>query len=259
MTCVGLARRCAVGVLLCLIASGCFPVADSQSDEKREPHFLEGKALVGQMDYQGAIDSYEKALEVNPRSAAAHFELGWLYEDKAGDPAAAIFHYQRYLKFSPHPDQADVVNQHITSCKLELAKTVSAVGPLPSPAQRDLERVLLENKQLHDTVTTLQSQLDQLKATPVPRVPNYTTPLPQTPVEKPAPPRNNAVVPHAAESSSGTSSLRGTAHTYSIKSGDTPTALAKKFGVSVNALMAANPQVNAKHLHVGQVLNIPAP
>jgi LysM repeat protein len=245
--------------LLCLSASGCFPVSDSQSDEKREPHFLEGKALVGQMDYQGAIDSFEKALEVNPRSAAAHFELGWLYEDKAGDPAAAIFHYQRYLKFSPHPDQADVVNQHINSCKLELAKTVSAVSPLASPAQRELERVLLENKQLHDTVTTLQSQLDQLKATPAARAPIYATPLPQTPVEKPAPSRNPAVTPHTTESSSGTSALRGTAHTYSIKSGDTPTALAKKFGVSVNALMAANPQVNAKHLHVGQILNIPTP
>ena len=41
------------------------------------------------MDYKGAIESFSKALEVNPRSAKAHFELGWLYEEKDPDPAAA--------------------------------------------------------------------------------------------------------------------------------------------------------------------------
>jgi LysM repeat protein len=237
---------------------GCFPVTDSQTDEKREPHFINGKALVGQMDYQGAIDSFEKSLEVNPRSASAHFELGWLYEDKANDPAAAIYHYQQYLKFSAHPDQADVVHQHITSCKLELAKTVSAVGPLASPAQRELERVLLENKQLHDTVAALQSQLDQQRATPVVRTPVTVTPLPQERAENPTPQRSVVTPPHSTERVVATSSTHPIPKTYSIKAGDTPSALARKFGVTLNALMAANPQVNPKHLHVGQILNIPA-
>ncbi|HEX3800368.1 MAG TPA: LysM peptidoglycan-binding domain-containing protein [Verrucomicrobiae bacterium] len=259
---VGLARRCAVGILLCWCLSGCFPASDSQTDEKREPYFINGKSLVGQMDYQGAIDSFEKALEVNPRSASAHFELGWLYEDKANDPAAAIYHYERYLKFSAHPDQADVVHQHINSCKLELAKTVSAVGPLASPAQRELERVLIENKQLRDNVTTLQSQLEQMKGTPVARVPEpaYVTPLPQTQVERnPAPSRPVVMTPHNTEHIGPSSSTHPIPKTYSIKSGDNPAALARRFGVSLNSLMAANPQVNPKHLHVGQILNIPAP
>ena len=103
-------------------------MGDSQLDEKKEANFIAGKNLVIQMDYQGAIDSFEKSLEVNPRSAAAHFELGWLYENKVSppDPAAAIYHYDRFLKYSTNPDkaEADLARQHITNCKLELAKTV---------------------------------------------------------------------------------------------------------------------------------------
>ncbi len=263
MTCVGLARRCVIGVLFCLCASGCLPGADSQSDEKKEPHYLTGISLVGQMDYTGAIDAFEKSLEVNPRSASAHFELGCLYEARANDPAAAIYHYDRYLKYSPHPDQADIVRQHINSCKVELAKTVSAVGPLPSSAQRELERILVENKQLRDTATSLQSQLDQLRSTAA-RPAAVVTPPPQTPVPIPAPPRSEvppsrAESPHLIAERSPTPSHPAGMRTYSIRAGDTPAALARKNGISLTALIAAKPQVNPTHLHVGQTLNIPAP
>ena len=57
------------------------------------------------MDYQGAIQAFEESLEANPHSAAAHFELGWLYDEKESDPAAAIYHYQQYLKLSPERRQ----------------------------------------------------------------------------------------------------------------------------------------------------------
>ena len=66
----------------------------------------------------------------------------------AGDPSVAaefptdaIFYDIRlepYLVATAraHPDQADIVHQHINSCKLELAKTVSAVGPLSPSGER---------------------------------------------------------------------------------------------------------------------------
>ena len=86
MCCVGLARRCVFGIFLCVSLSGCLPVADNALDEKKEPHYISGMSLVSQMDYQGAMDEFEKSLEVNPRSASAHFELGWLYEEKVNPP-----------------------------------------------------------------------------------------------------------------------------------------------------------------------------
>ena len=86
------ALSCAAGILLALMAGGCFPSGDSPLDEQKEPHFITGKNLATQMDFQGAIDAFEKALEVNPHSASAHFELAWLYENKAQVPdyAAAL-------------------------------------------------------------------------------------------------------------------------------------------------------------------------
>jgi len=79
----------AAGVTL----NGCSSSDQSQLDEEKEPHFVLGRGRVNAMDYQGAIEAFEQSLEANPHSAAAHFELGWLYDEKVPDPAAAIYHY----------------------------------------------------------------------------------------------------------------------------------------------------------------------
>ena len=147
MSFFGWARGCAIGVVLCLGLSGCLPPSDN-TDEKKDPNFIEGKNLVSQMDWNGAIDAFEKALDSNPHSASAHFELAWLYGEKVSppDPAAAIYHYQRYLKLNPAANNADVVKQFINTYKSELVKSVSAVGPMQSGAQRELERMTAEKQ-----------------------------------------------------------------------------------------------------------------
>ena len=45
--------------------------------------------------------------------------------------------------------------------------------------------------------------------------------------------------------------------TYTVKAGDTLSRIAMQFGVTVNAIMAANNLSNANLIYVGQVLNIP--
>jgi len=45
--------------------------------------------------------------------------------------------------------------------------------------------------------------------------------------------------------------------THTVKSGETPGAIAKKYGVKVDALLTANPRLDPKRLQVGQTLNIP--
>jgi tetratricopeptide (TPR) repeat protein len=249
-------------------------MGDSQLDEKKEPNFITGKNLVIQMNYQGAIDSFEKSLEVNPQSASAHFELGWLYEGKVSppDPAAAIYHYERFLRYSSNPDkaEADLARQHINSCKLELAKTVSAFGPLPSPVQREMERVLGENKDLEGRLAAMQLQLDDARTAATAR--NQAPQM--VPAQKPAPiaipardtvdlKRSETAYQSTGQSSSATAFhppfTPASSRTHIIKSGETIAAVARRYGISIATLLTANPQVRPTHLMVGQTLNIPSP
>lgn len=264
------AGRIALAVLLCMALTGCFPVSDSQSDDGKEPNFIHGKSLCTQMDFQGAGEAFEKALEVNPRSAPAHFELAWLCEEKLNDPAAAIYHYNEYLKCSATQEKADVVKQHISSCKLELARNVSAISGLAPAQQREFDRVLAENKNLQAQVVDLQSQLSQLRTLPPSRNPvaarpsSTETPVPQQPVVREATPPSRPA-PKPPEDTIRTSnpvterkpSSPASNRSYIIKSGDTLAGIARKFRVSLNQLTAANPQVKPLHLVVGQTLNVP--
>src|SRR5579862_868433 len=71
------------GVMLWLALAvgggGCAPEGVHLSEE-RDPHFQRGRDLVNSQDFKGAVAEFELTTENNPRSAAAHFELGWLYE-----------------------------------------------------------------------------------------------------------------------------------------------------------------------------------
>ncbi|MHB8375944.1 MAG: LysM peptidoglycan-binding domain-containing protein [Dehalococcoidia bacterium] len=45
--------------------------------------------------------------------------------------------------------------------------------------------------------------------------------------------------------------------TYTVQAGDIPVNIAKKFGITVEALLAANPGLNPTNMHVGDVIIIP--
>ena len=255
--------------------TGCLPSGTSTVDEEKEPHFLEGKSRVASMDYHGAIESYERALEVNPRSSAAHFELGWLYDQKDHDPAAAIYHYSSYLKLHGEGIKADRARRCIEGCKQALVQNVS-----PVPGSQNLQR---ENEQLVEENRRLKIEVDRWRA-------YYTSakgnglPNPATSVEQgrsPPPSPSHGTAPPAAPtastelaraSSPALSSpsraavpaekpvpVAAPAKTHTVKSGDTPAGIARKYGVKVDVLMAANPKADARHLQIGQSLVIPAP
>jgi LysM repeat protein len=239
-----------------LVLSGCIPSSQGQSDEEKEPHFLAGKSRVNAMDFKGAIESYEKALEVNHKSGAAHFELGWLLDQKEGDPAGAIYHYERYLRLRSNAPNIEIVKQQITACKQELARTVS-LGPVSDKQQRDLEKTAEENKRLTEENKRLAEELTKWRASAISQaglVSNRAgTPGPSRsdPVAQVAPEQGRTNI--MTQASSPAQSKR----TYTVKAGDTPTSIAKQLGVKVEALMSANPKLEARRMRAGQVINVP--
>jgi LysM repeat protein len=241
-----------------LALSGCLPSGSSQLDEEKEPHFLAGKSRVNAMDYKGAIESFEKSLEVNPRSAAAHFELGILFEKEETDPAAAIYHYGEYLKLRPGAENAEIVKQHVMSCKQELARTVS-LGPVTEKQQRDFERLAEENKQLTEEVTKWRAYYAGRAPGPTNQI--GITPRPVRAVVPPGPgqPTAGGVASAGSTNTGGQTALPAGGRAHTIKSGETPTIIARKYGVKVEALMAANPGLDPRRLQPGQTVNIPSP
>ncbi len=259
MSCSRWARRCAAALLLACGLCGCLPGADNQADEEREPHFLLGRKLASQMDYAGAVDAYEKALTVNPQSAAAHFELAWLYEGKENDPAAAIYHYERFLKLAPNSGKADVAQAHINNCKLDLARTASAIAPISASAQRDLEKLLQENRDLKAQLADYASHPGTPPGnSPAPPAVNNSIPV------GPAVTTNRGPVtldPSPARLSNTPPNIRPpvppAARTHAVAPDETMAAIARKYGITLDSLRAANPLVEPRHMRVGTILNVP--
>ena len=46
--------------------------------------------------------------------------------------------------------------------------------------------------------------------------------------------------------------------THTIKPGETPTSIARQYGIKLQMLLEANPSVSARRLKIGQALNIPS-
>ena len=258
-----LARSHWLAALLALVLSGCLPPGSDPANEQQEPHYLAGKSRVNSLDYAGAIASFEKALEVNPRSSSAHFELGWLFNEKVPDPAAAIYHYEKYLKLRPQAENAELVRQRINACKQDLAK---AVLPLPvTPAlQREFEQLDAENKRLKEELARWQAQATNLArsatsaATPVVVM---TRPMPSGGSPGASPEAGAGALTPATGGGSArvVPATPARPRTHTIQPGDSPYSIAKRYGVRLDALLAANPKLEPKRLKVGQVVNIPQP
>lgn len=243
------AMRCLILILL-LGFSGCDPGTNAPLDEQKDPHYLNGRSRVAAQDYKGAIEEFEKALEANPHSASAHFELAWLNEEYVKDYAAAIYHYEQHLRLRPDSEYAERAKDRIRSCKMDLVKN-EVLAPVSQGIQRDLERLSAENLLLKRQIEALQNQLAQRGTTPsaAPNV-SYTQP-------EPAP----TAQARAAENEPNTQATHSTSEhprSHVVKSGETIISIAAKYGVKLNVMLAANPNVDPRRLQVGQKLVVPA-
>jgi LysM repeat protein len=250
-------------IWLAVVSGGCTPSGQSLLSEEKEPHFVLGKSRVNAMDFQGAIEAFEQSLEANPHSAAAHFELGWLDDEKAADPAAAIYHYQEYLKLNPNADNADVIKQRIYRCKQQLAADVLPLPGAPA-AQQQLEKLSEQNRQLQDEVgkwrAYYNSQLVVAKTNSIllpadngPEI--FANPAPVRPAQTVTATSAGAKPGHPANPRPAATAAR----THTVAAGETAVAITRKFGVKLSALQAANPGVNLARIRTGQVLNLPPP
>lgn len=279
---MSLRLRCsALMLMLCLGISGCTPTAESQLDEQKNPHYQAGKSRLSALDYKGAVESFERAIEDNPRSALAHYELGVLFDQHETDYAAALYHYNKALKLRPSGYPAENIKQRIPACKQELVKADSLAIMNPG-ALRETENLREQNQALRKQVEALQSYIAaRLSGAASPAggtaatARDYSRLNPVATNTTPAEGRGQNLSPPTSHLSpqSLSSPIRGTlvtgsdrartgpsinGRTHSVKAGDTPYSISRKYQIKVNSLLSANPGLDPKRMRVGQVINIPA-
>jgi tetratricopeptide (TPR) repeat protein len=257
-------------LLFCILLAGCRPGSTSQGDEQKDPYFLAGKNRLQERDYQGAVEMFEKALDVNPRSASAHFELGVLYEQQQYDYAASLYHYGRAVMLNSNAPFAELSRQRMQECKRELAKSV--VQPMAMQnLQAEIDALRAETNRLKQQLelwqnynagrgtaptTSNPATIPTTTFTPASRTNTVTASTRNDPSS--ATTRGNAstttrtnsyFTPRAATTGSG--------RTHVVASGDTPAAIARRYNIKLSALESANPTMDARRLRIGQVLLIP--
>lgn len=257
-------RSWSMGLALAIGASlaGCMPLSQAPQDETQNPFYRTAKSRVEARDYAGAIEAYEKAIQLDPNCVMAHYELALLSEQQMADYAAAIYHYNKVLKLRPNGYPADNARVRIRVCRQELAKA-EAMGSLVPTLPLQFEKLREENQRLHSLIASQQVELASLRAQlAAVRLTAATTPDPATgarPAGGSAAPGPASTSPPATGPGPRPTTASRPTRLHTVRQGDTLAAIARQYGVSLEAVQAANPRVNPKRLRVGQTVVVPSP
>jgi LysM repeat protein len=251
---------------LALFVSGCFPMASEVGDEQKDPFYLRGKSRYSAMDYDGAFAAFERALISNPKSAAAHLELGFLCEEKRQNYAAAIYHFQKHLELRPESNMAETVKLHIFACTLELAKK-APFALVSRQVQDEMRRLNATNLFLLEQNSQLKMQMQEQAVAFSNRIASVmqaaaarsSAPTPSEPERRPSGPERSSPAVSYTPSRSTAPALSSTPRTHLVRPGDTFASIAKRYNIRLTSLQAANPTVEPRRLKAGQILNLPAP
>lgn len=280
--------RCVLLLLMLvgMLGGGCSPDAFLTPDEDRERNFQRAREAERLGDYEGAADFYERAIEKNPHSAAVHLGYASLCEGSLRRHADAVYHYQRYLKLrvgDPKDSKAETIRQRITNCTEQLATSVPLVIRSETIA-RDLAAVRGENLVLRGQVTQLVASvahwsnewsrtsllLQQTVAAggaPSGNTGGNAAGPSRAAVGGERPPSGRRTTPTPSRAitlperstrtwSTPPSPVAGY-RTHRVGPRETMAQVARRYGISPEALQRANPRVRPKTMPVGTVLRIP--
>ncbi len=86
---------------------------DAQKHERALYQYNLGIVYAQTQRYDEAIEAYQNSLELDPKNADAHYNLGLLYERVKSQSERAAWHYRRYLELKPQAEDRDDVQQRI--------------------------------------------------------------------------------------------------------------------------------------------------
>jgi tetratricopeptide (TPR) repeat protein len=139
------------------LAAGCWQFSSS-NDVEIELQRAHKSADAGDVRMAAAL--YQKILRKTPDASRVHLELGLLYDEKLGDPVAAIYHYRQYLELDPNTDRRQVVESYIERSKLTLAAKLPAANAVDLS---ELTRLQTEKSALMQEIAALRTRVAELE------------------------------------------------------------------------------------------------
>jgi tetratricopeptide (TPR) repeat protein len=255
MTCLKWAAGWLLLGMLCLGGAGCLPTERVTGGEEDDPDFQAGLTHKSSGRPLRAVESFERALQRNPNSVSAHFELGLLYYQGVTNYVAALYHFDRVQLLNPQFKYNQMVEQMIRGCKQEFMRDIP-MGTITWQMQQDLQklqRLEQENGELRRRIEQLRIELAAHSANDQPGGANLSE-------------ASRSPTTRGAASLRATASnerliqpvTRTGASSYVVTKGDTIYSIARRHDLHPNALLAANPGVDPKLIHPGQTLVVPS-
>lgn len=230
--------------------AGCSP-STGEIDSRDENQPMMRKALERKRanDIDGAIETFQTALNQTPGLARAHLELGLLFDQNKQEYVRAVYHYQRYLELRPDAEKRKIVEEMIQYAKYSFA---ASLPDQPSEAIRMIAQLKEENRELRE---------DLNQATQAQEAASFKTASPETPSAPPANPvaKSPAPVPALEPLLPPPASP---AKTLVVRNGDTLSSIAARvYGDSSQwqKIFEANRSILKRpgDLRTGQTLTIP--
>ena len=218
---------------------------------------MRGQSRISERDFPGAITEFQRAIANNPLSAPAHLELAFMFKDHGDDPAAAIYHFDRYLELDPDAEQKRLIRQHVDNCKMQLAK-LFLIAPVVPAARTQLDLLKEEVKRLEKENGQLRWQMSALQANVSPKEGEKAGDLNTSgangnAVEFVPAIARDSVIPALQPAVSSKLSTR----IHTIRNGDYPAKIARRYNVKVDAILKANPGLNPRKLKIGTKVKVP--
>ena len=274
---------------LAVLLAGCYPL-DQSAPEDNHP-LINAAVARKNASPREAVKLLDKALAENPRLARAHWELGLICLNNTSNYAAAVYHFQKVLELRPDWPHASTTRQLISNAKLELVKEGVEAPTLPS-VQRQMDRLVGELHRLSEQNTNLAARVQYLTgvtqhlaaenldlrqrllalnqpapasgtgpdpyANPPSDPARFATRQPSTqPAPRPAGGLTASTNPIAGNAAPNRLPSGSRLRSYTVQRGETGFAIARRYGLTVRDLVAANPGLDPARLKAGQRLNLP--
>lgn len=178
----GLSRAAALALACAALAAGCGERGDGKPAGAQGAlyHYRLAAERYREGDFDAAIGIYEKSLQMNPKLAEAHLDLGIIYDDYKGAKDKAIEQYREFLSLEPRSAKAEMVRRWILRAGEEKSaspppggaeeQTSSAPGGESAPSRAEADRVRedlailrAENEAYLKTVEALRNELTQAR------------------------------------------------------------------------------------------------